>query len=69
MADVGQSTVASALRPKLASPSPPRRSTRSAVRKSASPRKLPANDVVIWSLSDGGSVSPATSQTALPTKS
>src|SRR5437868_4998396 len=49
--------------------SPALSSIRLAVRKSASPRKLPAIGVVIWSLIDGGSRSPATSQSALPATS
>jgi hypothetical protein len=39
-----------------------------AIRYSDSPRKEPPKLVVIWSLRDGGVVSPATSHTALAAK-
>ena len=44
----------------------PSLSTRSAILYSASPRRLPAWPVVIMSLRDGGSVSPAIVQMKLP---
>src|ERR1700693_3862760 len=41
-------------------------SNRLAIRKSGSPKKLPAIGVVIWSLMEGGPVSPPSSQRTLP---
>src|ERR1043165_8006262 len=41
---------------------------RLAIRKSGSPKKLPAIGVVIWSLMEGAPVSPPSSQRKLPTE-
>ncbi len=60
-------TAAPSLRQNPGSPFPPS-SNRVASRKSGSPRKVPPMPVVIWSLIEGGPVSPAISQRMLPPK-
>src|SRR5471030_3249418 len=64
---VGGETIAAPNSCQKSGLSPPPSSTSSAIRKSASPRRLPALPVVIWSLIEGGSVSPAIFHRKLPT--